>query len=568
METPYNGPVEISLFDRTALRVVAYWAHEVFREPVRFGRRVDDVMHGSTRFLRLALGLAPALMLAGCGGSAEAPKSSAPPFPGVKISVAAIGEPAFLTTAANQRGEWEASTGASADIAKGVVEPEGVGQAHLILFPAERLGDMIDAGLLIKIPEAMVQPPPKKEKTAEEADSAADANEEEAEDPLLFNDILPSYREQVTKWGSDRFALPYGGSALVLVINRAAFDRDANKEAAKAAGLTLEVPKTWEQLDSLATFFNGRDWSGDGQNDHGIVVAFGADSEGVGTTVFLCRAASLGQHRDHYSLLFDSDTLVPRLTTPPFVEALEKVAAWKALAPPDAATFDAAKARDAFRKGNVAFLIDRAERSTKWGSLEGAKLVGVAPLPGSERVYEPGRKVWETGSKTSINRPSYLPFGGGWLVGVSSKATGTEREAAIDLMKYLVSGETSNRTRSDRAFPMLPVRASQVGLGLPDPRSSPGVEPRSWSDAVSRTLAALKVVPGLRIPHAGAYLADLDTQRVAAIQGTDTPEAALKKAADAWTQRVKAGGLERGLWHYQRSLNSLVTSPEPPKATP
>ena len=94
METPYNGPVEISLFDRTALRVVAYWAHEVFREPVRFGRRVDDVMHGSTRFLRLALGLAPALMLAGCGGSAEAPKSSAPPFPGVKISVAAIGEPA------------------------------------------------------------------------------------------------------------------------------------------------------------------------------------------------------------------------------------------------------------------------------------------------------------------------------------------------------------------------------------------------------------------------------------------------------------------------------------------
>ena len=510
--------------------------------------------------------LIPILAITGCGGSDVAPKPSAPTFAGVKISVAAVGEPTLLTTVNNQRGEWEASTGASAEVAKTAVEPAEAGQADLILFPGERLGDMIDAGLLMKIPEAIVQPPVKEKKEEskeDEPDSESDV--EEPEDGLQFNDILPAYREQVTKWGSDRFALPYGGSALVLVINRAAFDRDANKEAAKTAGIALEPPKTWEQLDALATFLSGRDWSGDGQNDFGIVVAFGADAEGVGNGVFLARSASLGQHRDHYSLLFDSDSLAPRLTTPPFVEALEKVAAWKPLAPAGATEFDAVKAREAFRKGNVAFLIDRAERSSKWGSAEGAKVVGVAPLPGSERVFEPSRKDWEKGS---LNRPSYLPFGGGWLIGVSSKASGAERDAAIDMMKYLASGETSNRTRSDRAFPTLPVRASQVGSGLPDPRSSYGVEPRSWSDAVSRTLGSLKVVPGLRIPNAPAYLADLDKERAAAIQGAETAEAALKKVSDAWAERNKANGFERRLWHYQRSLNSLVTSPEPPKATP
>ena len=58
--------------------------------------------------------------------------------------------------------------------------------------------------------------------------------------------------------------LPIGGSALVVAFHRAAFDSPANQEAAKAAGLTLEPPRTWEQFDALARFFHGRDWDGDG----------------------------------------------------------------------------------------------------------------------------------------------------------------------------------------------------------------------------------------------------------------------------------------------------------------
>ena len=56
---------------------------------------------------------------------------------------------------------------------------------------------------------------------------------------------------------------------------------------------------------------------------------------------------------------------------------------------------------------------------------------------------------------------------------------------------------------------MLPVRSSLLSQGPPDPRAALGVDARQWSDAVNQTLIARRVVPGLRIPQAEGYLADL-----------------------------------------------------------
>ena len=371
-------------------------------------------------------------------------------------------------------------------------------------------------------------------------------------------DIAPAFREQVSKYGSDRMALPLGGSALVLVYRRDAFSRQANRDAAAAAGITLEPPATWTQLDALARFFQGRDWNGDGSPDHGIVAVLGRDREGLGDSTYLARAASLGQHRDQFSFLFDADAMTPRIDSPPFVEALRGVIAWKPLGPPGMEAFDAAAAREAFRGGKVALLIDRAERAASWSH---GHPIGVAPLPGSERVYEPLRHQWETPS--SRNAPSYLPLGGGWLVGVRRGLSGPRRDAAMDLACYLANPENVNRLRGERSFPMLPVRGSQMGRGLPDPTAAPDVDPRQWSDAVGRTLQAERVVPGLRIPDAGGYLEELTKARVAALAGKD-PEAALREVAAAWTARTSSLGTQRQLWHYRRSLNTLSTLPQPP----
>ena len=287
----------------------------------------------------------------------------------------------------------------------------------------------------------------------------------------------------------------------------------------------------------------------------------GKDPEGVAEAIFLARAASLGQHRDQYAFLMDSGDGSPRIAMPPFVEALRDVVAWRALGPEGMASFDAQAARTAFRDGRTALLIDRAEHSADWTDRAKRLPIGVVQLPGSTRVYDPARKVWET--STSLNRPSYLPGGGGWLLGIPANLAQDRREAAIDLAKYLIQPQTASRVLVDRAFPMVPVRVVSMGAGLPDPSNAPGVDSRGWGQAVLATLTATKIVPGLRVPEAAAYLEDLAQARAQVLTGR-SPEDALREAAANWNKRRMGFGQKKTLWYYQRSLNAIPTSPEPP----
>jgi multiple sugar transport system substrate-binding protein len=459
-----------------------------------------------------------------------------------------------------QCGEWIASRGGEISVMEQPLSLDSLTTADLVVFPAQRMGDLVDSGLLRPIPSAAVVPQRKSDSQGDESSQTErEGAKAELEDTYRYMDIVPAFREQVSRYGTDRLGLPCGGSALVLVYRQDAFDSPANKAAALKAGLKLEPPATWTQLDALARFFQGRDWDGQNGPDHGIALVLGADAEDLGNSTFLARAASLGQHRDHYSFLFDSETMAPRIEAPPFVEALRALLCLKAFGPPGIERFDAEGARSAFRTGKVAMLIDRPERAATWSH---GKPVGVATLPGSDRVFEPALKVWQPASPP--NSPSYLPNGGGWLIGLSASLNGTKLEAAYDLARYLTSPENSNRIRAERAFPMLPVRAAQMASGLPDPTAAPDVGSREWSEAVRRTLQAERVVPGLRIPLAGGYLEDLAKGRADALGGR-APEQALHAVALDWTKRTRAQGTQHQSWHYRRSLNSLATLPHPPE---
>ncbi len=246
------------------------------------------------------------------------------------------------------------------------------------------------------------------------------------------------------------------------------------------------------------------------------------------------------------------------MNAPPFVEALAALIALKSAGQPGMDRFDADAAREAFRTGKVALLIDRAERAAAWSP---GKPAGIARLPGSERVFDPSSKTW--GTPAQANAPSYLPHGGGWLVGIRSGLAGTRLDAAIDLAKFLANPENSDRIRAERAFPMLPFRTAQMGQGLPDPTSAPDVDSRLWAEAIGRTFAERAAV-GLRIPGAEDYMAELAKGRAAALNGT-APQSALADVARAWTERTKARGPKRQLWHYRRSLNLRATAQQPPE---
>src|SRR5690606_19063065 len=127
---------------------------------------------------------------------------------------------------------------------------------------------------------------------------------------------------------------PISGSALVLVFRASVFEDEAMMDEAEAAGVPLGAPETWEQLDALARFLHDRDWDGDGQAESGIALALGPDeADRLGAETYLARAAALGLHRDNYSFLFNPDSMAARLTTPPFVEALEALASLRDAGP-------------------------------------------------------------------------------------------------------------------------------------------------------------------------------------------------------------------------------------------
>lgn len=499
-------------------------------------------------------GALAALGLSACQQKPEAPPPSKP-FEGATVAVAVVDEPALAGVIAAQRGEWGESRGATIRMLDGALSPaEAASKADVLIFPGDRLGEFVDTGALAPIADDLLRPPPSSAENAAPADTFEAAG------------IVPPYRDQVVRYGRDRLALPLGGSVLVLAYRKDIFERPDIVAAAGPANIKLEAPETWEQLDALATFLHGRDWDGDGTPDAALAAPLGPDPEGVGTAIFLARAAALGQHRDHFSFLYDAETMAPRIASPPFVEALEGIAGWKACGPEGMAGFDSPAARAAFKAGKAALLIDRAECAADWVDPKSSFAVSVAPLPGSRRVYEPARKGWDE-NVAPANRPAYLPKGGGWLVGVSSKAGGKAREAAVDFALYLASAETAARVFGNRESPMLPVRSNLLGRGLPDPARAKGVDGRRWSDAVQKTMLAPNVVVGLRIPGAHDDLADLEAARLAVVNG-EPAGAALETAAAAWAKRTGDFGQARRRWHYRRSLNNLATPPQPPAASP
>jgi multiple sugar transport system substrate-binding protein len=502
-----------------------------------------------------------AVLLAGCRNNKDGPANPVPSFPGISVKVGALGDVAILAGVSPQCGEWRASRQGDISIHDQSLTLETLSSIDVVLFPAQELGELVNAGVLAPIPNSAVLPPkPPEDETGNQEQRDREIAKAALDDTFQYKDIAAAFRDDVSKYGPERVALPCGGSALVLVYRRDAFENVPNREAAHQAGLSLEKPPTtWPQLDALAKFFEGRGWNGDRAPGHGIALALGADADGVGDATFLARAASMGLHRDQYSFLFDADNMSPRIASPPFVEALQGLVALKACGPPGMERFDATAAREAFRTGKVALLIDRAERAATWSI---GKPVGVAPLPGSDRIFDPIRKEWMPSAPR--NAPTYLPHGGGWLVGINGRLAGTQLEAALDFAKYLANPENTNRLRAERAFPMLPIRTKQMGQGMPDPLSAPDVDSRLWSDAVSRTLQAERVVPGLRIPGADGYLSDLTKGRVAVAAGL-APDKALADVAKAWIERTKAAGTQRQLWHYRRSLNALATPPQPPE---
>ncbi len=500
---------------------------------------------------RLRVGFAAittAFCVVGCSQPSIPPPKPTKPYVGVTIRVGAVGDPKLLSLPKSQIGDWSATRGGEVVIDDSLMDAASVSGVDVVLFPGDRFADLAASGMLAQIPDEIVLQKSKPWK-AGQVESKSEA------DPLQFDDVPVNYRQSVLKFGGKRMALPVGGSGLVLVYRKDLFEKAAKTDLAKETKVRVGPPKTWEEFDALVQFLGGRDWDGDGTVEAAIALPTLKDQEGVALGIFLARSAAVGQHRDQYTFLFNPETLAPWIGAPPFVETLEKLKQVGSLGSEGSAALDLEQARTAFRSGKVLMLVDLAERYAQWTDAKKPRPIGVAPLPGSKRIYNIERKGWEVGEEPGA--AVRLAKGGGWLVGVASSSTGAKREAALDFARYLIEPDTASRIVADPSFPTLPVRQDVAAQGLPDSRSAPGVDGRLWSKAVLSMLNADVVTLDPRIRDSEGYLAELDQARENVMKGAEA-QAELARVETLWNERTKRLGAKEQLRSYRLGLNDVV----------
>ena len=138
-----------------------------------------------------------------------------------------------------------------------------------------------------------------------------------------------------------------------------------------------------------------------------------------------------------------ADSMIPRVDGTPFVDSLKSLVA---LSPGQKMTPE--DSRKAFREGKSAILIDYAENASKWANSDEKGKIGVAPLPGSLRVYEPDRKEYD--KMQSPNLSSYIPMGGGWVAVLAKGRTPANANAAKDFLIYLAGNSMAAQWAADR----------------------------------------------------------------------------------------------------------------------
>src|SRR5271165_5704632 len=92
--------------------------------------------------------LAGGICLPGCWGESQPHVKEAPSFRGIGIKVGAVVDPAILAGVKLLRGEWEASRGGEIAIVDEPVAARSPLAADVVIFSGQRLGDLVDAGVL------------------------------------------------------------------------------------------------------------------------------------------------------------------------------------------------------------------------------------------------------------------------------------------------------------------------------------------------------------------------------------------------------------------------------------
>lgn len=330
------------------------------------------------------------------------------------------------------------------------------------------------------------------------------------QDDLPLDRLLPVLRQSVMRWAGDDAGVPLGSPQPSLLV------------AATEADLE-NVPTTWEEYLRLAEQLK--------RASGGPVVAEPL-AGGAAAKMFLWRAGDA----EPSPWLFDRETLEPLLTDEPYVEALETMRRCaehygpKRLTPGEV-WHGAAKGELKLAIGWPAPVGDPPQVASI-----GDVRLATMPTAGGDNDRA------DSGANGGVMPDPDSPLG---LISSRCRQTAAARRFLV----WLAGGEGSEMVRS--AAPQMTVlHSDSPGNGI---EPAGGAEPAGYDGFLAQRLSSIRHRPTLRLHRYDAYLAALDRQVLACLDGEVSPGDALAAASESWKALTAQVGADRQAQAWRRA---------------
>lgn len=462
----------------------------------------------------------------GCAPDKPRPaETSAAPQGPAEVKLLIVEDPGMAGEIEQLRAEWKARTGSAIVVSQAtsgeIAAEETPPAVDAVIYPSRLLGTLVERGWILPLP----------------TDFASHRE-------LAWTDTFELLQVAETNWNKTPHAIPFGSPVLTCY-----YRPDLLEKLHKTA------PRSWQEFHDLAALLNQREQLGDQAPPpdaawYGVVQPL---AEGSAGRVLLARAASYAKHPDHFSTLFDVETMEPLIASEAFVRALEELVADAKLGPPNQLEMDPTAARREFLAGRAALAITwPGHADTNADSVPTpSPSTGFAEIPGAPVVYNFADKSWEKRHEAANWHVPTLALDGR-LGSISAK--GAHPQAAFQLLAWLSGREWGPRVSSKSLATTL-YRRSQVRTPQPwlDPNTDAAAA-QGYAASVQATLSRQQYLIAPRIPGEAEYMAALDVATRDAVRGDKLPAEALSIAVEKWRDVTKKLGVDAQKAAYRRSL--------------
>ena len=450
------------------------------------------------------------------------------PWKGVKLRVLVVEDDRLAEAVGRLRAEWRGTTGADLEVAElsqaDLLEGK-LPDADALIYPAYELGVLVERDLLRPLPDGELSNP-----------------------EVAWEEIFEAEKTHDASWAATIYAFPFGSPTLVCCYRKDLLEK-----------LDRQPPSTWSEYEELAALLADRDKLGDAAPAADLPWSGTMEPLGPGWAglTLLARAASYAKHRNHFSTLFDMESMDPLIAGPPFVRALDELLAVKSYMPAEAIEASHEQVHEAFLTGRCGMAITWTSPAFAASGDQPAKEeakeldIGFIELPGSRQAFNPKTNQWDARREEEASHVAFVGLSG--RIGSVTKQS-SQPVAAFELLGWLSGPQWSRRvstaTSETTLFRRSHLKASHEWT---DPRIG-ALAALNYAEVVERALGSADFFGAPRLAGRDRYLAALDEAVRAAATGKQTSQAALEDAAGKWRDITAELGLDEQRAAYRRSL--------------